>query len=52
MVELATGSASVSLRGEAGRQAGAPEPAHLGIYRELAANHRMAGGHEVVAKRS
>jgi len=33
------------------RQTGAPEPAHLDIYRKLAANHRMARVHEVVAKR-
>ncbi len=33
------------------RQTGAPEPAHLDIYRKLAASHRMARVHEVVARR-
>ena len=33
------------------RQTGAPEPAHLDIYRKLAVTYRMARNHEVVAKR-
>ena len=33
------------------RQTGAPEPAHLDIYRKLAVGYRMARTHEVVAKR-
>jgi len=33
------------------RQTGAPEPAHLEIYRKLAARHRMARVHEIVARR-
>ena len=33
------------------RQTGAPEPAHLDIYRKLAVGHRMERVHEVVARR-
>ena len=33
------------------RQTGAPEPAHLDIYRKLAVSCRMARSHEVLAKR-